>query len=104
MVAVEGQNDGKKGEVSKICKATSRIRDHNGFTGNVRKAEALQIGNKENSVTNIDGSGSASLSADPVFKPKYDATVDIRSLKKTEGVSERLMIWRKNSLAMNALR
>ena len=27
---------------------------------------------------------SSSFSADPVFNPKYDATVDIRSLKETE--------------------
>ena len=34
----------------------------------------------------------ASLLTDPVFNPKYDATVDIRSLKETEEVSEGLMI------------
>ena len=38
---------------------------------------------------------SASLSADPVFNPKFYAKVDIRSLKKTEVVSEKVLIWRK---------
>ena len=47
---------------------------------------------------------SASLSADPVFNPRNDATVDIRSLKETEEVSERFMLWWDNSLAINALR
>ena len=32
------------------------------------------------------------FSADPVFKPKYDAAVNIKSLKETEGVSERITI------------
>ena len=35
------------------------------------------------------------LSADPVFNPEYDATIDTRFLKETERVSERAMIWRK---------
>ena len=35
---------------------------------------------------------SASLSADPIFNPKDDASFDLRSLKKTDGVSERVMI------------
>lgn len=34
----------------------------------------------------------ASLSEDLVFNPKYDATVDIQSLKDTEGVSESVII------------
>ena len=38
------------------------------------------------------------ISADSVFKLTYDSTVDIRSLKETEGVSERVMIWWENSV------
>ena len=44
------------------------------------------------------------LSADPVFNPEYDATIDTRFLKETERVSERVMIWWENSLIINALR
>ena len=36
---------------------------------------------------------STSLSAGPVFNPNYDAIVDIRSLRGTEGFLKRVMNW-----------
>ena len=53
----EDWNDGTKCKVSKIFRTTSRIRDRNGLTGNVRKSDALHIRNTKKNVTNIDGSG-----------------------------------------------
>ena len=47
---------------------------------------------------------SASLSAAPVLREKYKATVVIKSLKEVEGESVRARIWRKKSLAISALR
>ena len=37
---------------------------------------------------------STSLSAGPVFNPNYDAIVDIRSLRGTEGFLKRVTNWR----------
>ena len=39
-----------------------------------------------------------------VFKPKYKETVDMRLLRGTEEISERNLIWRKNSLAFYTFR
>ena len=47
---------------------------------------------------------STPLSEDPVFKPKYNATVDIRSLKEMEVVSESVMIWQKKIVAIKVFR
>ena len=47
---------------------------------------------------------SVSLSATPVFKGKYKATVVIKSLKEVEGVSVKSRIWQKESLTISALR
>ena len=59
--------------------------------------------NQGKSVINTDSSLIASPSTDLVFNPKYDAKVDIKLLKETEGVSTRVMIRRERSLTISAL-
>ena len=101
---VGDRNDRSKGKLRKICRTTSRIRDRDGFIGNTRKSDALQIRHKEKSLQVSMAVVSTSLIAGPVFNPNYDAIVDIRSLKETEGVSKRVMNWQIFFLANNALR
>ena len=97
-------NDRTKSKVSKIYRTTSRIWNHKGFTGDLKKSTLCRLEMRKK-ILRIDMAAVfASLSADPVFNPKYDDIVDIRSLKETEGVSERVMIYRRKSLAINALR
>ena len=67
------------------------IRNRDRVAGSVRKADALQIRNKEKSTIIEMEMASVFLSADPVFKLKYDAIVDITSLKETEVVSNRVI-------------
>ena len=67
------------------------IRNRDRVAGSVRKVDVLQIRNKEKSTIIEMEMASAFLSADPVFKLKYDAIVDITSLKETEGVSKRVI-------------
>ena len=67
------------------------IRNRDRVAGIVRKADDLQIRNKKKSTIIEMEMASVFLSADLVFKLKYDAIVDIISLKETEGVSKRVI-------------